>query len=182
MVDLHSMSDDLVKQPPTALALQDAVPGLVELWLQSQTPNTRRAYQVSVQDFAKSIGAEQDTAVMMLLAGRGPANALALAYRIDLGRRGKANSTVNLRLSALRSLVAHARSLDLVDWALEIKGVAQKQYRDTRGPGRAGFMKMLEAAKKSPSAARVLTPVRIRSGSPTRSGGDRLADEDRAVG
>lgn len=145
---------DLVKPPPTALVLQDAVPGLVELWLQSQTPNTRRTYQGAIEDFAKSISQSLDVAVSMLLAARGAANALAMAYRIDLGRRNKANSTVNLRLSALRSLVAHARSLDLVDWALEVRGVAQRQYRDTRGPGRAGFQKMLEAARKSPSAAR----------------------------
>lgn len=148
---------DLVKLPPKSgvLALQpEAVQGLVELWLASQIASTRRVYSVALRDFAKSVGADMNTAVSMLLQGRGAANALALSFRISMSDRKLQNATVNLRLSALRSLVAHARTLDLIDWPLEVKGVVARSYRDTRGPGRAGFQKMISAAAKSPSAER----------------------------
>ncbi len=126
----------------------------MELWLQSQIASTRRVYAVALRDFAKAIQADTTAAVELLLAGRGPANALALAYRTDLQRRSKANPTINLRLAALRSLVHHARRLEVIDWALEVNGVPARAYRDTRGPGRAHFRRMLEVCRRSPTAAR----------------------------
>lgn len=146
---------DLVKRDPANLALQpEVVAGLVELWLASQTPATAKTYKVAVNDFARAVGRDVETAVSMLLAARGSANAMGLAYRIHMTDRKLASASVNLRLSALRSLVDHARRLDLVDWSLDVPGVASRPYRDTRGPGRAGFQRMLAAARKSPSAAR----------------------------
>jgi hypothetical protein len=146
---------DLVKPKSANLALSNGgVQGLVDLWLASQTAATAKTYKVALGDFARAVGRDIETAVELLLAGRGSANAMALAYKVSMTDRKLQNATVNLRLSALRSLVAHARSLDLVDWVLEVKGMPDRTYRDTRGPGRKGFQNMVKVAAKGPSAAR----------------------------
>lgn len=44
---------------------------------------------------------------------------------------------------ALRSLVKLGRTLGLVGWSLEVEGVRGEAYRDTRGPGREGFKRLL---------------------------------------
>jgi len=108
---------DIVKPKSANLALsKDGVQGLVDLWLASQTPATAKTYRVALGDFARAVGREIETAVELLLAGRGTANAMALAYKVNMTDRKLASATVNLRLSTLRSLVDHARRLDLVDW------------------------------------------------------------------
>src|SRR5262249_56193714 len=57
--------------------------------------------------------------------------------------RGLARATVNRRLAAIRSLVKLARVLGLVPWALDVEGLRSETYRDTRGPGRQGFRRLL---------------------------------------
>lgn len=146
---------DIVKPKSANLALsKDGVQGLVGLWLASQTPATAKTYRVALGDFARAVGREIEIAVELLLAARGSANAMAAAYKVSMTDRKLASATVNLRLSALRSLVDHARRLDLVDWSLDVPGVASRPYRDTRGPGRKGFQNMVKVAAKGPSAAR----------------------------
>src|SRR5262249_35191138 len=72
-----------------------------------------------------------------------PANETVLHFRTALQARGLAPATINRRLAALRSLVKLARTLGLVSWVLEVEGVRAESYRDTRGPGHAGFRKLL---------------------------------------
>jgi len=64
-----------------------------------------------------------------------------------MDRRLSAN-TINRRLTALRSLIKLGRTLGLVSWTIEVQSVKADPYRDTRGPGRAGFRDMLEALAK----------------------------------
>lgn len=149
-----------MKKTPTALVLADPgavvapatlehVQGLIDLWLSQVAPTSARAYGTAVADFAHHVGIELEAAVLQLLRDRGQGHALALAYRASMISSGKAPNTINLRLAALRSLVNHARTLGLVDWSLEVAGVRAQPYRDTRGPGRAGFKELLRAAKNA---------------------------------
>ena len=80
----------------------------------------------------------------LLSSGHGEANAVALAYKAYLVARELAASTINRRLAALRSFVKLARTLGLVPWTLEVENVAAESYRDTRGPGRDGFNRLLD--------------------------------------
>jgi site-specific recombinase XerC len=68
-----------------------------------------------------------------------------VAYKAKRYADGVAPATINRRLAALRSLVKLARTLGLVPWILEVEGMRTEPYRDTRGPGHAGFRKLLEA-------------------------------------
>src|SRR5439155_20364927 len=105
-----------------------------------------RAYRQDLADFARFAGATTpaEAAQRLLGEGAGPANELAWRYQAELRRRGRAAATVNRRLAALRSLIKLARTLGLVGWSLEVEGLKSEPYRDTRGPGTAGFRRLLE--------------------------------------
>lgn len=171
-------------QAPVASSVA-AAQQLVESFLTGRSEQTLRAYRADLEDFRAWVGAATiDGAAQALLAqGHGPANGLALAYRADLVDRGLAPATVNRRLAALRSLVALARTLGLVPWALEVKGVRAETYRDTRGPGRVGVQALFaEAADRvDPKGLRDLAIVRLLHDVALRRGevvGLDLADLD----
>jgi len=48
---------------------------------------------------------------------------------------GLSPSTINRRLSTLRSLTRIFRTVGLIPWVLEVEGERQQKIRDTRGPG-----------------------------------------------
>jgi integrase/recombinase XerC len=120
---------------------------LVAAFLTGRSPQTLRAYRTDLEDFAAFCGAGSIAAAAagLLSGGPGPANETVLHFRTRLQARRLAPNTINRRLAALRSLVKLGRTLGLVTWVLEVEGVRTEPYRDTRGPGQAGFRKLLEA-------------------------------------
>jgi integrase/recombinase XerC len=119
---------------------------LLTAFLAGRSPQTLRAYRQDLAHFTAFTGAATpvEAAQRLLGGGAGPANELALRYKADLLERGLAAATVNRRLAALRSLVKLARTLGLAGWSLEVEGLRAEPYRDTRGPGAAGFRRLLE--------------------------------------
>jgi integrase/recombinase XerC len=103
-----------------------------------------------------SVASQEEATRVLLTNGHGPANELALNYKNSMVDVGLAPSTVNRRLAALRSLVKLARTIGMVSWTLEVEGVKSQAYRDTRGPGREGFRKLLDSldARVDAKAAR----------------------------
>jgi integrase/recombinase XerC len=133
---------------PLAPGAAAGVPQLVAAFLAGRNDRTLRAYGECLDDFARFSGAPtRNAAVESFLAlPHGHANAAALAYRTHLQARGLSAATINHRLAALRSLVKLARTVGQVAWTLDVAGMKAKRYRDTRGPGRVGFMAMLGVA------------------------------------
>lgn len=134
-------STDITPTPAQAGHVWD----LIDLWTSQVAETSARSYRTALADLAAHVNLPLELAVAALLADRSRGHALALGYRAHL-LQTRAPSTVNLRLAALRSLVATARKLGLIDWTLEVAGVRATPYRDTRGPGRAGFRALLAAA------------------------------------
>jgi integrase/recombinase XerC len=116
-------------------------------------------------DFADfSNPADLAEAVNQLLAdGHGRANETVLLFRNQLQARCLAPATINRRLAALRSLVKLARTLGLIPWVLEVEGVRTEPYRDTRGPGHAGFRRLLATldGRSDPKAIRDRALLRL---------------------
>jgi integrase/recombinase XerC len=121
---------------------------LVDAFLAGRNRGTLEAYQRSLGDFARFVGAPDAEAAAKVLIGRGhgEANGLALEYRAHLIERGLQAATINRHLAALRSAVAFAQTLGLVSWELKVPNLKAETFRDTRGPGREGFRLMLAAA------------------------------------
>ena len=141
MVTLHPAPDTLTRAGGTFVRPEA---DLVDAWLAGRTPRTLDAYRADLADFARFTGAPSVgvAAERLVAAGHGPANALAFGYRAQLHERSLAAATINRRLAALRSLVAFARTLGLVPWALDVRNERVEPYRDTRGPGRAGVVRL----------------------------------------
>jgi integrase/recombinase XerC len=131
---------------PDTLAAPPActVNDVLEAWLAGRNPNTLRGYAFDLQDFARFAKLKTvDAAVEMLLAaGAGQGNRIALAYRAHLLGRQLAPATIARRLAALRSLVKLGRQLGRITWTLDVEGPRTKAYRDTRGPGLEGWRRI----------------------------------------
>ncbi|MCI0339714.1 MAG: hypothetical protein L0216_00955 [Planctomycetales bacterium] len=133
-----------VPRPQGLLAVGSAASRLVEAFLAGRNPRTLAAYRSDLEDFQTFLGAEDlPTAAGRLLGhGHGEANGTALAYRAALIERKLSPSTASRRPTALRCIVRLARLLGMVPWTLEVESVKSEPYRDTRGPGRAGFREL----------------------------------------
>jgi integrase/recombinase XerC len=120
---------------------------LVSLWLASlPSPRSRRAYAGALRYFSEAMGTDTETATRALLGSRLEACTLVEGYRAKLLEGGLSPASINQRLSALRSLVRYARRLGLCEHVLDVPGVRSRAYRDTRGPGMAGFVSLLKVA------------------------------------
>jgi integrase/recombinase XerC len=144
----------------------DPIKELVADFFGGRTATTLKTYRQALRDFARYLGVERiDQAAGNLLArGPGPANQLVLRYRTHMVDHGLSPATVNLRLSAVRSLVRLARTVGLVAWSLEVRNVRAENCRDCRGPGTNAVRQMLDRAgnHRSPgNAARNRALVRM---------------------
>jgi integrase/recombinase XerC len=147
--------------------LPDASPTsrLLDAFLAGRSAATLRCYAGDLRDFASFLGVTTPEAAVgrLLAGGSGLANELALRYKAHLISRGLAAATVNRRLAALRSPVKLGRTLGLTNWTLEVEGMKAEAYRETRGPGRAGFRQLLEqlAGRTDPKATRDRAVLRL---------------------
>ena len=163
------MSTDLVPVPidrPSPGLPAVPVIDVVAAWLAGRNPRTLRAYSSDLGHFARFLGAPSASAAVetLLSLGHGQANASALAYRASMLDRGLSPATIARRLAALRSVVKVARTTGRIVWALDVESPKAERYRDTQGPGLAGWRslwKTAENAGDSPKARRDRAIVRL---------------------
>jgi integrase/recombinase XerC len=143
----------------------DRIARLVADFLAGRKTTTLKTYSQGLSDFAHFIGAVDvnDAAQRLLSLDHGEANHVVLNYRADLVARDLAANTVNARLAAIRSLVKLARTLGLIGWSIDIVNVKAKAYRDTTGPGHAGYRRLVAELERDakPKAVRDLAIVRL---------------------
>jgi integrase/recombinase XerC len=140
-----------------------------------KSESTVKAYKKGWEDFRRFVGAEtQEAAAKILLSsGNGNANILVTKYKNHLKAKGILPSTINLRLSALKSLVKIGRKFGYVNWTMDVEGEKVETYRDTRGPGMENIDKVLEIlheqtgrkAVRDYAMLRLLRDLGIRRGS-----------------
>lgn len=136
---------------------------LYRAFIESQTANTRAAYVRDLAAFAVFLGEpSQASAIRRLLSvAGGEGNAMLLDYRTHMVGAKLASSTINRRLSAIRSAAKLARTLGYTSWTPEISGLKTQAYRDTTGPGVAGTRDMIEIARTNTHPAIALRDVAL---------------------
>jgi integrase/recombinase XerC len=120
---------------------------LIRAFLQGKSQATLRAYRADLDFFGRYLGVKtlSESAKVLIEAPHGQANLMALNYKTEMQRRKLKATTINRRLSALRSMVQLANTLGMVAWKLEVKNDRVEPYRDTAGPGESNFQRMLIA-------------------------------------
>ena len=138
---------------------------LVEEWLSRLSLLTRREYGHDMKHFAAFLGASSVEAVgrALLAYGQGQANLKARQYVAMMLERALSPSTINRRVSALRSFVTLARLVGATSIILDVKGVRSKSFRDTRGPGVEGVNAILGKlnGRTDPKALRDKAIIRV---------------------
>jgi integrase/recombinase XerC len=115
--------------------------------------NTKRNYGKAITDFCRRIY-NSDVSISLLteFLGLSQPEAVyqALQYRQQLIEAKLAPSTINVRLSALKSFVDYARQVDRCSFNLaDVSCLKVESYGDTTGIAVAGFKQMLQIPDRS---------------------------------
>jgi integrase/recombinase XerC len=142
-------------QPPAIPEVTDA--DVAKAWLESLSPNTRRAYGGDLRQFSVHCGTSGSSAAIELLLAGGPgaANRAVLSWRAAMDARGLSAATISRRIAALRSVVGLAGSLGRVNWSLTVRAPRVVALRDVRGPGRHGWRSIVAELERRTGAAAV---------------------------
>lgn len=129
-------------------ALAEINPNILNsLLADKRSLNTRRAYEKDLRYFFLAAYGQKPTEAVIaqfLQLNRFDAIAIVLRYKSDLITQGLKESTINRRLSALKSLVNFAAKLGKCTWNLDdIPTEAVQTYRDTTGIKPDGIRQML---------------------------------------
>jgi integrase/recombinase XerC len=120
---------------------------LTSLLADKRSLNTRRAYEKDLRYFFLAAYGQKPTEPVIaqfLQLNRFEAIAIVLRYKSDLIAQGLKESTINRRLSALKSLVNFAAKLGKCNWNLDdVQTETVQTYRDTTGIKPDGIRTML---------------------------------------
>lgn len=116
-----------------------------DAYLGTLSPNSKRAYENDLKDFAGHLGEEDGVVALWRLieGGQGVANGVVLEYKRSLIEKGLAPASINRKLAGIRSAMKLARMGGFVSWEVEVSGEKSKPYRNTKGPGKEGYQRMI---------------------------------------
>jgi integrase/recombinase XerC len=154
---------------PAALATRIDGARLIELWMEGRSPQTLRAYTNDLHHYSDWLGkfvggtslSPAEAVTTLLAKPQGEANECVRAYRSAMIERGLSPSTINRRLSALRSLVTLGKELGLASFDLATRNVRAEPYRDTRGPEPDAMAALIQHALSHPNKPKATRDVAI---------------------
>ena len=125
---------------------------LAEFLQLKTSPATRRTYAQCLDDFfirLAQVHASIEIVREFLSLSQFQAIALVLKYQSLLVEAGLAPATINTRISAVKSLVNHARKLGKCEFSLaDVKSIAAEVYRDTSGVDPSGIRAILDTCDR----------------------------------
>ncbi len=162
--DLRADTGDM-PVPALALADEDIGARLHREFLAGRSAHTLAAYRKDLAAFAAYLEARTTGAALSYLVSLAPGegNSKLLAWRAAMQTSKLSPSTINRRLSAVRSAMTFARTIGATSWVPEVRGLKAQTYRDTRGPGIAGTRALLGSAltKQPAKSARDIAIIRL---------------------
>ena len=131
--------------PPQTALLKVDHEGLLSAFFGGRNALTVRAYERDLRAFQSFLGTTTLAlaAQLFFTLEEAQANAVLVSYKNMLVSSKLSPSSVKRRLAALRSLMKLAKRVKLCRYDLDIESVPVEALRDTRGPGREGFLKMM---------------------------------------
>jgi integrase/recombinase XerC len=134
---------------------------LLGLILAGLKPQSRDGYLKDFNAFRRFVGKTDVEGCLLDLMrlDRGKANAVCLAWASEMAERSLSPATISRRLASLRRAVRRARQVGLTSLDLETDSPKAEAFRDCRGPGSAGWRRMLERAEAE-ALTRFAKPVR----------------------
>jgi integrase/recombinase XerC len=118
-----------------------------------QKPRTRQEYGKSIDYFCRSMAPDRSSSIFLqefLDSTKQQAIHLVLEWRQHLLNEGKASATINLRISALKSLVEYAGKQNACSFSLsEIKSLKSQRYKDTQGVSVDDYRSILDLVDRS---------------------------------
>jgi integrase/recombinase XerC len=116
-------------------------------------PRTRQEYGKSIDYFCRSMAPDRSPSTFLqefLASTKQQAIHLVLEWRQHLLNEGKASATINLRISALKSLVEYAGKQDACSFSLsEIKSLKSQRYKDSPGMSADDYRSILDLVDRS---------------------------------
>lgn len=117
------------------------------------SPETKETYAAAIANFCQFANPEFEIDLAIgwfLKLPRREALWVVLKYKAQLQDEGFAPSTINVRLSAIKSLTNYARKLEQCDFHLvDVKGVKAQTYRDTSGVSSEVFKLIIDTLDRS---------------------------------
>jgi integrase/recombinase XerC len=143
--DSNNLATDVVNFPPNDLWAE-----FLKLQISDETKETYAAAIANFFQFAKP-EMKIDLAIgWFLKLPRREALWIVLRYKAQLQAEDFAPSTINVRLSAIKSLTNYARKLEQCDFHLvDVKGVKAQTYRDTSGVSPEVFKLIIDTLDRS---------------------------------
>jgi integrase/recombinase XerC len=118
-----------------------------------QKPRTRQEYGKSIDYFCRSMAPDRSPSTFLqefLASTKQQAIHLVLEWRQRLLDEGKASATINLRISALKSLVEYAGKQNACSISLnEIKSLKSQRYKDNQGVSVGDYRSILDLVDRS---------------------------------
>lgn len=138
---------------------------VLDAFLAGRKKSTLRAYQGDIKCFMGFYGALTPTAMeaSFFSLAQGEANELMIRFKDWMMKKGMTANTINRRVTAMRSFVKLGRMIGAVPWTLDIRPEKVVKYRDTSGPGREVFDKLVEILEQriDPKGKRDLAILRL---------------------
>jgi integrase/recombinase XerC len=145
---LPQLTSDLAPEPLAVIDTAASI-DLVGMVLAGLKDQSREGYRKDLSALAAFLGlADPAAAVRRLLSlGRGEANALAAAWTSDMLSRGLSPATVRRRFAAFCRVFKAGRRYSLTEVTPEAELPRSEALRDTTGPGKRGWDRMLAVAE-----------------------------------
>jgi integrase len=128
----------------------------VEMVLAGLKDQTREGYRKDLSTLAGFLGLDgpADAVRRLLSLGRGEANAVAAAWLSEMDGRGLSPATVRRRFAAVSRVFKAGRRFGLTEVTPEAELPKTEPLRDTTGPGKRGWDRMLATAAAEAEAGR----------------------------